>query len=151
MIKVYTKALDVFQNKVTLLKNPKKNIKDIVSAYSVHITEAYSDTEYFFIRLKTGEIGLYLLPGLKLISGEDVIDKKTFSKIEKKEYKDYEEFPSEEPTEMLFNRLKSEYQRKALDKMLFHPYAEGFSYLTSLYYGENETIKPAFEKLFKKL
>ena len=151
MIKVYTKALDVFQNKVTLLKKTKKNIKDIVSAYSVHITEAYSDTEYFFVRLITGEMGLYLLPGLKLIAGDDVIDKKTYNKIKIKEYKNIEELTTEEPTEVLFNRLKADYQRNAMDKTLFHPYAEGFSYLTSLYYGENESVKPAFEKLFRRL
>lgn len=150
-INVYDKTVNVLRKKIALLKTHNLTDFDILSSYVVTMDEAYSNVKYYFIRLRNGKMGLYLLPGLRFIAGEDIIDKKTFEKISKKEYKNRDELVSQEPSEGLFYRLKGSYTDKQNEKLMYHPYHNGFSYLTSLYYEKCERYKPAYDKLYDRL
>ena len=153
-MKIHEKALDLFYKhykKVSLLKTHKVEEREILSSYIVNIKEAYSDIKYYFIRLKNGEMGLYMLPNFKFLAGTNLIDKKEFEKITKKEYKSKEEFSTQEQSEPFFYSLYGEYYSSREEKIISHPYIYGFSYLTSLYHNKNEKYEESYNKLYDRL
>ena len=127
-INIFDKALEILLNKTHLNKPSVR--EDIYSAYFVHFNEAYSDITYFYVITEDNREALYLYPGYKFLAGENFLSKKELEKLHKKEYVDRKDLVRNEATEGLFYRLYG-------------------SYLTSLYYGENESYKKDYEDLYK--
>ena len=67
-INIFDKALSLLLDKVSLVKPISQN--DIIASYQVHMSEALTDTTYYYVRTKDGKEALYLCPGYKFIAGE---------------------------------------------------------------------------------
>ena len=145
-IEFFEKSLDVILKRFKLKKeNPQE---DIIASYLVTIKEAYTNTTYYYVRSKDGNEALYLYPSYQLIAGESFLDKKTLSSLPKKEYKSKQEHIREEITERFFYRLKSAYNNQQQRVNINSIYSKGFDYLTSLYYGEDDTFLEAYNELY---
>ena len=148
-INIFDKALSLLLDKVSLVKPISQ--KDIIASYQVHMSEALTDTTYYYVRTKDGKEALYLCPGYKFIAGEKFLDKRTLESLPKKTYKNKQELVRNEPTEGLFYQLLSKRNESRTNKLYDNKYKDGFSYITSLYYGENDEYKEAYEELYKAL
>ena len=146
-INIFDKALEILLNKTHLNKPSVR--EDIYSAYFVHFNEAYSDITYFYVITEDNREALYLYPGYKFLAGENFLSKKELEKLPKKEYVDRKDLVRNEATEGLFYRLYGSYLTKRNSELSYNKYSNGFSYLTSLYYGENENYKKDYEDLYK--
>ena len=149
-MKIFDKALEVLLKK-THINRPSTKEENIHSSYLVHFEEAYSDVTYFYVRTKDNKEALYLCPGYKFLAGENFLTKKQLENLPKKEYKNRKELIRNEITEAFFFNLYNKSIRKRNEDLSYNRYNRAFSYLTSLYYRENESYKKDYEYLFKVL
>lgn len=145
-IQFFEKSLDMIKKRFKLQKTTKE---DIVVSYFVTTKEAFANTTYYYVRTKDGKEALYLYPNYKFIEGEDFLSKKTLKSLPKKQYKTTKEHIRNEVTEGFFYRLKTKHKSNKLNEYANHIYTNGFSYLTSLYYEEDERYKEAYNKLYQ--
>lgn len=146
-IRTFDEALKKLQGK---FKFKKENQPDqIVASYFVHKKQAFSDITYYYVRKVDGTETLYLCPGYKLVAGENFLSKKQLESLQKKDYKTSKEFVEKEPTQSHFNRLVSKYKESRTHQFYNSVYAQGFNYLTSLYYEEDEKYLEAYQALYK--
>ena len=89
-INIFDKALSLLLDKVSLVKPISQN--DIIASYQVHMSEALTDTTYYYVRTKDGKEALYLCPGYKFIAGEKFLDKGTLESLPKKTYKNKKKY-----------------------------------------------------------
>ena len=111
-INIFDKALSLLLDKVSLVKPISQN--DIIASYQVHMSEALTDTTYYYVRTKDGKEALYLCPGYKFIAGEKFLDQ-TFRMYEgtKITFTDKRPKPIEGKTKTDWNDiLKEEKNRK---------------------------------------
>lgn len=148
-IELFPKALSIMLNKINLKRPNIQN--EIYSSYFVHFKEAFSDTVYYYVRTNDGKEALYLYPGYRFLAGEKFLDKKTLESLPKKTYKNKQELVRNEPTEGLFYHLLSKRNETRTNKLYDNKYQNAFSYITSLYYGENDEYKEVYEELYKTL
>ena len=146
-MKVYEKALELFQKKIKLLK--KEN--EIIASYCVDIEEAFVKTTYYYVRTKDGRDALYLYPEFELIQGENFISKNQLINLPKKTYKNKHELVRDSVTESYFFRALEKYKSAKNWKYRNSRHHNGISYLTSLYYGEDKKKLRDYINLYETL
>lgn len=146
-IQIFDRVRDVILDKFNL-KRPSI-VDEIPTAYFVNFREAFTETTYFYVRTKDGKEALYLHPGYKLIAGERFLDKSQLEQLPKKTYKNREDLVRNESTDSFFYRMLGNYVQNRTQQLSNNRYHNGFSYLTSLYYGENKNFAQAYEELYK--
>lgn len=146
-IQIFDEALKKLQVKLKFKKTTPQD--QIEASYFVQTKQAFSDTTYYYVRKNDGTEALYLCPGYKLVAGENFLNKKQLDSLPKSTYKTSKELAQKEPTRADFNRLVSKYKENRDREFYNSVYAQGFNYLTSLYYGEDKELLDAYNALYK--
>ena len=145
-INIFDKALSLLLDKVSLVKPISQN--DIIASYHIHMSEALTDTTYYYVRTKDGKEALYLCPGYKFIAGNNVFSKADLASFPKKSYKNKSELVRNEVTERFFFNLLNQYRQRLSHELYENKYQEGFNYIQSLYYSPNNNYLEGYLRLY---